>query len=87
MKIRYSNHLKDYHIGIFCVVIGIILMAATYYISSTKYKYQIRLMDGHVYSTNSFRMYGNNLIFDTEDEQVIINAQYVITSELEKVPD
>lgn len=86
MKIRYSNHLKVYLIGMFCVVIGIIFMAVTHS-SITKYKYQIRLMDGHVYSTNSFRMYGNNLIFDTEDEQVIINAQYVITSELEKVPD
>jgi hypothetical protein len=32
-------------------------------------------------------MYGNNLIFEADGKQVIVNTDYIITSELEKVPD
>lgn len=51
------------------------------------HKYRIEIIDEDIYYTDSFRMYGNNLIFEAEGKQVIVNTDYIITSELEKVPD
>ena len=51
------------------------------------HKYRIEIIDEGTYYTDSFRMYGNNLIFDADGKQVIVNTDYIITSDLEKVPD
>lgn len=50
-------------------------------------KYCVKVIDERTYYTDSFRMYGDNLIFDADGKQMIVNTPYIITSELEKVPD
>lgn len=49
-----------------------------------QYKYDIVIPNGPVYHTNSFRLYGRSIIFDTDTKRVIISGDYIITSKLDE---
>jgi beta-lactam-binding protein with PASTA domain len=82
-----KQFVKTYIVLIpFVLVLGAAVI--TKFVNSPKpKKYRINVMDGATYHADSFRMYGNNLIFEADGKQVIVNTDYIITSELEKVPD
>jgi hypothetical protein len=49
-----------------------------------QYKYDIYVIGGQTYHTNSFRLYGRSIIFDTDTKRVIVSGDYVILSKLEE---
>lgn len=49
-----------------------------------QYKYDIYVTNGGTYHTNSFRLYGRSIIFDTDTKRVIVSGDYVIVSKLDE---
>ena len=82
-KTAILHRKRETFVFLFGMVLGYVVLSNMLRHKSTPKKYVIHTEDGTVYKTDTFRIYGNSIIFDTNKQRVITN-HYVITCNIEE---